>query len=656
MFRNRTAISVSNLFPRQMLITLLCLLALAASLCAQESVPVPQLVKFTGTISAAPAGTVGVIFALYKDSTGGAPLWQEVQNISVDAAGHYTAFLGSRSATGIPLSVFSSGEAHWLAVQPQGQPEQPRVLLVSVPYALKASDAETLGGLPASAFLRADSVAAQSNAINSSIAVTNAAGKIAATAAIVAPTPTGSVAGYLPQFSDAYSDIANSSFYQAPGSGYIGLNTATPQFTLDVVSVSDPAAIAVEGYGPVGVNFIGRRARGTQSAPTAVQTDDNLMAMQGRGYGATGFSPASRAFMKFFAAENWTDAAQGTYIALATTQIGTAPGGNPAPERVRITDAGYVGIGTTMPTSLLTVNGNIQIGPSNPSPTTGLTFADGTTQYTATLAGATGPQGPAGPVGPVGPIGIQGAQGVAGPAGAIGPAGPQGVAGPVGPTGLTGPQGAIGLTGATGPQGPIGLTGATGPKGVEGDPGPAGPQGPQGLTGAAGPAGAGVVKDANGNTLGTLISLSGTDVTIYTSGYFITVGITGQFPAAQIWWTGATCNGTGYLNDGAGQISTNFPTTYRKTIVFSGQTNALMIPTGSTVTVAAQNASMNSIENSGYGAPDYTFADGVSNCSAQSPVYVGSGWQLTTFDAAATLGWTIVSGSPISVAGPLQLP
>ena len=36
-----------------------------------------------------------------------------------------------------------------------GEVEQPRVLLVSVPYALKAADADTLGGLPASAFVLA---------------------------------------------------------------------------------------------------------------------------------------------------------------------------------------------------------------------------------------------------------------------------------------------------------------------------------------------------------------------------------------------------------------------------------------------------------------------------------------------------------------------
>lgn len=66
----------------------------------------------------------------------------------------------------------------------------------------------------------------------------------------------------------------------------------------------------------------------------------------------------------------------------------------------------------------------------------GVRFADGTTQTTAT---AVGPAGPAGPQGPAGPAGATGATGPAGPVGA---AGPQGVAGPMGPQGPVGPQGA----------------------------------------------------------------------------------------------------------------------------------------------------------------------------------------------------------------------
>ena len=58
--------------------------------------------------------------------------------------------LGVKS--GPPLDLFTSGKALWLGVEPQiaGAAEQPRILLVAVPYALKAADADTLGGKPAS--------------------------------------------------------------------------------------------------------------------------------------------------------------------------------------------------------------------------------------------------------------------------------------------------------------------------------------------------------------------------------------------------------------------------------------------------------------------------------------------------------------------------
>lgn len=62
--------------------------------------------------------------------------------------------LGSTISTRLPAHIFVAGEARWLAVWPEGQQEQARVLLLSVPYAWKAEDAQTLGGLPASAFVQ----------------------------------------------------------------------------------------------------------------------------------------------------------------------------------------------------------------------------------------------------------------------------------------------------------------------------------------------------------------------------------------------------------------------------------------------------------------------------------------------------------------------
>jgi hypothetical protein len=113
-----------------------------------------------------------VTFALYAEESGGAPLWIETQNVTcsnesdsesgasnADTQCHYMVRLGSMREDGLPQDLFTSNEARWLGVRVNGGEEQPRVLLVSVPYALKAADAETLGGKPISAFVLAPSVA-----------------------------------------------------------------------------------------------------------------------------------------------------------------------------------------------------------------------------------------------------------------------------------------------------------------------------------------------------------------------------------------------------------------------------------------------------------------------------------------------------------------
>jgi hypothetical protein len=116
---------------------------------------VPRLIKFTGAVKdltgKVPTGVVALTFSLYELPEGGSPLWVETQSLTLDALGHYTALLGANSPEGLPLDLFTSSKALWLGVQPQlpGEAEQPRVLLVAVPYALKSSDADTLGGLPA---------------------------------------------------------------------------------------------------------------------------------------------------------------------------------------------------------------------------------------------------------------------------------------------------------------------------------------------------------------------------------------------------------------------------------------------------------------------------------------------------------------------------
>ncbi len=114
-----------------------------------------RLVQFSGVfkdqIGRPMTGVVGVEIAVYKDQEGGTALWSEIQNVQLDSGGNYGLLLGSTTGGGIPLEIFASSEPRWLGVRaltPGGE-EQPRLLFASVPYALKAADADTLGGLPA---------------------------------------------------------------------------------------------------------------------------------------------------------------------------------------------------------------------------------------------------------------------------------------------------------------------------------------------------------------------------------------------------------------------------------------------------------------------------------------------------------------------------
>jgi trimeric autotransporter adhesin len=162
-----------------LLVALMAASTLTYAQSAAVSSVVPNVVNYNGTLSDASGKPItaisGVTFSLYKDSEGGAPLWMETQNLQPDSRGHFSAKLGSASGRGLPADLFASGEARWLGVRPQGQEEQPRVLLLSVPYALKALDAETLGGKPASAFLTAPS--ANSGVLNPATNVTGSGTK-----------------------------------------------------------------------------------------------------------------------------------------------------------------------------------------------------------------------------------------------------------------------------------------------------------------------------------------------------------------------------------------------------------------------------------------------------------------------------------------------
>jgi hypothetical protein len=145
-----------------LLIVMSFALVSAAFAVEQVNVEAPEaialrLIKFNGVLkdsSGLPlSGEVVVHFALYASQEGGESLWRESQLVKVEEEGHYNVFLGASEKEGLPLELFSTGKAQWLGVQAEGEQEQPRIVLVSVPYALKAADADKIGGEPVSSFV-----------------------------------------------------------------------------------------------------------------------------------------------------------------------------------------------------------------------------------------------------------------------------------------------------------------------------------------------------------------------------------------------------------------------------------------------------------------------------------------------------------------------
>jgi hypothetical protein len=232
----------SNVIVTICVLMIACTLPLVAENNAGTGGVVPRLVNYSGKVLDAEgkplAGIAGVTFAIYKDQSEGSPLWLETQNVTADSRGNYAIQLGATKAEGLPLDLFSSGEARWLGVRVNGGEEQPRVLLLSVPYALKAADAETIGGLPPSAFVLASSYAGQTTATAAmpAAAATHAQSSAQPSAkGTTAVTTAGGTVNKLAKF-DAAADITSSIIFD--NGTDVGIGNTAPAAKLDVSGTS----------------------------------------------------------------------------------------------------------------------------------------------------------------------------------------------------------------------------------------------------------------------------------------------------------------------------------------------------------------------------------------------------------------------------------
>jgi hypothetical protein len=303
-----------------------------------SSTSVPRLINVSGVFRPAngqPSGGVETVtLSIYPEQEGGAPLWQETQTIALDAQGRYSLILGSTQG-GIPAAVFGSGEAKWLGTvfERAGEVEGRRVRLTSVPYALRAADADTLGGRPATDYQLVTGKARGNTVTGGS-----------ESAEALPPPSTNIVPGtdnLLGKYVNGGTDIGPSVVYESGGK--VGIGTTAPFDTLHVAFNSPGGA------------FTGYAVQNTALSPTA--------------YSGMLFYDNTGALAQFQGFNNSTHEYRINNIARVSP--GGAFNGSinfmiGSTSRFFVGSNGNIGIGTTAPVALLEVS-NAVAGNTVPS-------------------------------------------------------------------------------------------------------------------------------------------------------------------------------------------------------------------------------------------------------------------------------------------------
>jgi hypothetical protein len=235
----------------------------------ENQTAVPHVVKLSGVLTDVTgnplSGEVEVTFTLYKHETDEEPLWTEMQRLEPDKQGAYTARLGSTKTDGIPSELFRSDEARWLGVQVEGQPQQSRILFVSVPYALKAVEAEKLGGKSVSDFVLSESLGEQ---VRQAI---EAQGQVAAQ-----PTMAGSATGKEGTTNSTTNPQASSPGPRFPPSTFSGT-------TIDQIVLVQQKGTGNAVYGQTASS---KGASGLVGIATSTSTSSNQNGVYGQNAGA----------------------------------------------------------------------------------------------------------------------------------------------------------------------------------------------------------------------------------------------------------------------------------------------------------------------------------------------------------------------------------
>ena len=221
---------------------------------ASATVSVPRLITVTGTYQPASGqpvvGTAVMTLTVYAEATGGVPLFQETQDVTIDVNGRYSVQLGAAQPDGLPTNLFAEGQERWLGVQfaGPGDVEGPRRRLTSVPYALRAADADTLGGRPASAYLLAPS-----GSTGDATAKTASDAPGASPSADIVPGTVNALAKYVTS-----TDVGTSALVES--AGRLGIGTDTPADSLHIRFTNTNGGLtgfAVQNLGNTNTSYSG---------------------------------------------------------------------------------------------------------------------------------------------------------------------------------------------------------------------------------------------------------------------------------------------------------------------------------------------------------------------------------------------------------------
>lgn len=131
----------------------------------------------------------------------------------------------------------------------------------------------------------------------------------------------------------------------------VGINNNSPSAPLDFVRTTSNSMLVGTNYGNA-PNYDLRRAQGTPSSPTIIGVNGVLARLRALGYDGSAFQTAAQIAFE-------TDAATGSGDMPGRIVFSTTPDGSTAlAERMRITNNGFVGIGTTSPGGRLEINGS----------------------------------------------------------------------------------------------------------------------------------------------------------------------------------------------------------------------------------------------------------------------------------------------------------